>query len=1031
MSKLKIYSVLLAFASLFLYAVQPAWAFTEVSAQTAYNAVSAGNGVIIDVRSVDEHNGCNAKWQTPNVCPTAEPANRGAPEWKDPDGVWMQAAVIPWWISTIGNFTTPQNVTEFRNSFQALLDSGYITKRSPVYLLCRSGARSRAASGWIEANMGFTNVHNIDGDGTGPKDGGMLEWKATGLPFAWNTAINRGWKAPQIFSITPVDGTTETASNTITFKYGILEPTWGWLLYGDIVRISLYMDGSEVASTTTDPTSGALWTTGSFTVDVPNGNNHIWDVRAEAKVLTPGGANIFDFNRLAGDLGPGGRSITVNTVSLEPNISVSPTSLDFGAVTVGNTSAVQTVTVKNTGTADLNIGSLLTTGGFSIQSDNCSGATVAASGGSCTVDVVFEPTADGALTGTLSIPSDDSSIPNVDVALSGTGTSVSEPNISVSPAAKSFGNVTVGDTSATQTFTVSNTGTADLNIGSVTKTGDFSITADNCSGAIVAAQSGSCTVDVVFEPGSDGALTGKLSIPSNDPDTPFDVALSGTGVAAAANAQKISVKPTSLDFGKVVVGDTSAPQIVTVANIGTADLMVTNVTKNGDFTVTATNCPLDGILVPGASCTADVVFKPESLGDLTGTLFIYSDDPDASVVDVELSGTGIPTPAPDISVSPVSLDFGSVIIGNTSPQTVTVTNAGSAPLNVGTLAVTGSDYSIANDSCSGSAVAVSGNCTVDVVFAPSSEGAGTGTLSIPSDDPDTPNVDVALSGTGEAPQPDITVSPTTLTVDFGSVTVGDSDNKVVTVKNDGTADLNINSVSPLNDPFSTTDGCTGTLAPSESCAVTISFAPSAAGTFSGSLVITSNDPDEASVTVAVSGEGAELSANQPPTKPELLYPGNGDTGVPISNLPLVWKKATDPDGDAVTYEVKYCEDANLTKDCKTLPVDGATASAKGTDRPMFAGLGAGAGLLLFGFVFAGSTRRRKMVLLLGMMILTAMFLVSCGDNVTTDNTTGTVISGLKTNTTYYWQVTASDGQSGTSSEVWHFKTESGTRRGMH
>jgi rhodanese-related sulfurtransferase len=1028
MSKLKIYSVLLAFASLFLYAVQPAWAFTEASAQNAYNAVSAGNGVIIDVRSVEEHNGCNALWQG-KACPTAEAANRGAPEWKDPDGVWMQAAVIPWWISTIGNFTTPQNVTEFRNSFQALLDSGYITKSSPVYLLCRSGARSRAASGWIEANMGFTNVHNIDGDGTGSKDGGMIEWNGDGLPVAWITAINRGWKAPQIFSIAPVDGATETASNTIPFKYGILEPTWGYLSYGDIVRISLYMDGSEVASTTTDPTtSGALWTIGSFAVDVPNGK-HTWDVRAEAKVLTSGGANIFDFNRLAAKLGPGGRSITVNTVSLEPNISVSPTSLDFGGVTAGNTSAAQTVTVKNTGTADLNVGSLLTTGDFSIQSDNCSGATVAASGGSCTVDVVFEPTADGALTGTLSIPSDDSSTPNVDVALSGTGTSVSEPNISVSPAAKSFGNVTVGDTSAAQIFTVSNTGTADLNISAVTKTGDFSITSDSCSG-ITVPSSGNCTVGVLFAPGTEGDLTGTLSITSDDPDTPvLTVALSGTGVAPTTPKPNISVTPATLAFGDVVVGDTSAPQTVTVKNTGTADLTVTGILLTGDaddFSVKSTTCT-DPTLTPGDSCSADIVFKPTTVGGKTGIAAISSNDPDTAVVDVPLSGTGIPTPEPDISVSPASLTFGDVIIGNTSTKTVTVTNAGSAPLNVGTLDVTGGDFSTANDNCSDSAVAVGDNCTVDVVFTPSAEGASTGKLSIPSDDPDTSNVDVALSGTGEAPQPDIKVS--TRSVDFGSVTVGDSGSKVVTVKNDGTADLNINSVSSLNDPFSTTDGCTGTLAPSESCAVTISFAPLAAGTFSGSLVITSNDPDEASVTVAVSGEGAEVSANQPPTKPELLYPGNGDTGVPVSNLPLVWKKATDPEGAAITYEVKYCEDTNLTKDCKT--VDGATASAKGTDRPMFAGLGAGAGLLLFGFVFAGSTRRRKMVLLLGMMILTAMFLVSCGDNVTTDNTTGTVISGLDTNTTYYWQVTASDGQSGTSSDVWHFKTESGTRRGMH
>jgi len=810
MSRLKIYSVLLAFASLFLYAVQPAWAFTEVSAVNAYNAVSAGNGVIIDVRSVEEHNGCNAKWSASGlVCPTSEAANRGAPQWKDPDtGVWMQAAVIPWWIDTIGNFTSPQNVTEFRASFQALLDSGYITKNSPVYLLCRSGARSRAASGWIEANMGFTNVHNIDGDGTGSNDGGMLEWTKNSLPVAWNTAINRGWKAPQIFSITPVDGTTETASNTITFNYGILEPTWGWLYYGDIVRISLYMDGKEVAFTTVDPTTGALWTTGSFTYDVSNGT-HKWDIRAEAKVLTPSGSNIFDFNRLAGDLGPGGRSITVNVSSV-----------------------------------------------------------------------------------------------------------VSDQNISVSPLTLNFDSVTLGDTSAAQTVTVKNTGDANLNIGAVTINGDFSITGDTCSGSTVTAGS-NCTVNVVFKPSTSGTLLiGTLSIPSDDPDTPnVDVALSGTGLAVSTTPeQNISVTPTALDFGSVVVGTDSAPQTVTVTNTGKADLTVTGISLTGDtdaFSLKSTTCT-DPTLAPEESCSADIIFTPVTVGDKTGIAAISSNDPDTGVVDVELSGTGI------------------------------------------------------------------------------------------------------------VEQPEITVAPTS--VDFGTVTVGDSDSQVVTVTNDGTLDLNIFSVSLLSDPFSTTDdGCTGTLAPTVSCAVTVNFAPTAVGTFSDSLVITSDDSDEATVTVGISGKGAEVSANQPPTKPELLYPENGTTGVPTSDLPLVWKKATDPDNDPVTYEVTYCKDENLTDGCVTVPVNDTTASAKGTSSPMFAGLGAGAGLLLFGFVFA----------LIGMMILTAMFLVSCGD-VTTDNTTGTVISGLDTNTNYYWQVTASDGQSGTSSAVWNFKTESGTstRRGM-
>jgi len=111
-----------------------------------------------------------------------------------------------------------------------------------------------------------------------------------------------------------------------------------------------------------------------------------------------------------------------------------------------------------------------------------------------------------------------------------------QPDISVSPASNDFGNVDAdaGDTSAPQTFTVSNTGfMADLDIGTITLTGtdasEFAIQNDTCSGQSIA-PAGSCTLDAVFSPASVGAKSANLSIPSNDPDTPtLDVPLSGTG----------------------------------------------------------------------------------------------------------------------------------------------------------------------------------------------------------------------------------------------------------------------------------------------------------------------------------------------------------------------------------------------------------------------------------------------------------------------------------------------------------------------
>ena len=104
-----------------------------------------------------------------------------------------------------------------------------------------------------------------------------------------------------------------------------------------------------------------------------------------------------------------------------------------------------------------------------------------------------------------------------------------DPDISVSPGSYNFGTVGV-QTTATQSFSISNTGTGSLIVGTITIDGsDFSLGTDSCSGRTVA-PSTSCTVQVAFTPTAVGSRSATLSIPSNDPDeNPTTVALAGTG----------------------------------------------------------------------------------------------------------------------------------------------------------------------------------------------------------------------------------------------------------------------------------------------------------------------------------------------------------------------------------------------------------------------------------------------------------------------------------------------------------------------
>lgn len=103
---------------------------------------------------------------------------------------------------------------------------------------------------------------------------------------------------------------------------------------------------------------------------------------------------------------------------------------------------------------------------------------------------------------------------------------------------------------------------------------------------------------------------------------------------------------------------------------------------------------------------------------------------------------------PNLSVSPNPYDFGSRNLNTTTTQTFTIANTGTAPLSVAQLSLSGAaDFKVTTDNCSGTTVSPTANCTVLVSFTPTVEGAQSATLTIPSNDPDSPAT-VSLTGTG-------------------------------------------------------------------------------------------------------------------------------------------------------------------------------------------------------------------------------------------------------------------------------------------
>ncbi len=494
---------------------------------------------------------------------------------------------------------------------------------------------------------------------------------------------------------------------------------------------------------------------------------------------------------------------------------------------------------------------------------------------------------------------------------------VTDPVAPVDDTDLPFGSVEVEST-ASHTVAVSNVGNGALQLGNIAEANPlaapFSIITDTCSGAILA-NGISCEFTVSFAPIAAGDVNDTFDIPSDDPDTPsVTVTLSGTG--AALPAPDISVTDTAVPFGSVTVGSV-ADHEVTIANNGNAPLLVGQIAAVNPLTApfTVFDDPCSAATIPGGdTCTVTLRFSPVIAGVATETLDIPSDDPDTASITVSLNGTGTAALVPNIMVTDsdaptgdLQIFFWEVELGASSaPQDVTIANTGTTTLNLGqiTLGNPASPFEVLSNDCTVQ-LPQGGSCTMQVQFTPAALGGAADTLSIPSDDPDTALVTVSLSGTGiTATVPDITVTDSVdpagdLQVPFGDQEVGvPSNNQSVTIANNGSAALPLGQIT-LDDsasPFAVvSDNCSGeTLPPAGDCTLALRFIPAALGAATDTLSIPSDDPDQSTVTLSLSGTGVVVSL---PPQIVSVSPTNGigQVAIQVGEVTATFDKAMDPD----------------------------------------------------------------------------------------------------------------------------------------
>jgi len=572
----------------------------------------------------------------------------------------------------------------------------------------------------------------------------------------------------------------------------------------------------------------------------------------------------------------GGVSGSTQTVSLTGNgvgvavATITPNAVAFASQTVGTVSAAQAITLSNSGTASLTIGSILIGGAnpASFQSSNSCGNTITP-GANCTVSVIFAPVGAGSASATLTVTDN---VGTQSVSLGGTGIAAT-PSASLSPTSLTFASQAVGTVSGAQQITLTNTGNSTLIIAGIsiggTDPSDFTVT-NTCGGAV---QNGSaCQISVAFVPAATGQRAAVLTITDNSggqTGASQVVALNGTAIGIAA---AVLSPATGMLFGNQLVGTTSTPLTATLSNAGTASLSIGSVAVSGvgsPYFTSTNSC--GSSLAPQSSCTISVTFTPGVTGVVSASLVVTDG---VGIQKIGLGGTGA-TGSPGASLSASAINFGSVASGSTQSLSVSLTNSGSGVLSITAISLSGSPVFSESNTC-GASLAVGSTCVITLTFAPTASSSYAATLSL-IDSAGTSEQQVPITGSGSG-GPIGTLSASS--VYFSPVLSGASYPQSVTFSNTGTSSLTLSGISlsgTNSTDFNLTTTCGTTLAVGHSCMLSIVFTPGAAGVRTATLTIVDNGVDSPHA-VSLSGTSSATPLQFVPMTPCRVVDTRNATG---------------------------------------------------------------------------------------------------------------------------------------------------------
>lgn len=416
----------------------------------------------------------------------------------------------------------------------------------------------------------------------------------------------------------------------------------------------------------------------------------------------------------------------------------------------------------------------------------------------------------------------------------------SSSRLTATPTPLSFGDVTVGQLSD-RNVTFMNTSTRPMVLTSagVTVAGSGFSRIGNPAATIP--PYGTKEITVRCAPTAAGTVAGTLTITSGTRSTTVELSCRGVVPPFA----QLAVNPLSLPFGDVQI-NTSRDLSTTAFNTGNALLTLSSVVEGPDFLLVSA----PSSIAAGGNAPITVRCTPTILGDRTGTLRITSN---GGNVNVGLTCRGTSPPSPDITVTPLTINFPAQAINTvSSPQNVIVRNDGvgtltfSASVNSGhfnATCVTG--CACGSGICSGSLTAGQ-QATLAARFTPATGGDKIASLAITANDPDEPTTSVILMGRGTIARAEVTPKP----LDAGLVTIGNVGLAEGTLRNSGEATLEIShlALQQTGTVFTLAEPCDGQTA----CAFSTPLAggawiplrvrctPTTLGVHTATLIVTSN-----------------------------------------------------------------------------------------------------------------------------------------------------------------------------------------------